>query len=74
MAFCVNAAFRQSVCVTGAGEPPQQVAESLHGKPHRAAQQGPRVERRHAVLRAELPRTRHAGLGEKLPDRSRQRP
>lgn len=61
-------------CDTGAGEPPEQVAEPLAGQPDRAAQQGARVERRHPVLCAELPRPRHSGFGQKLSNRSWQRP
>lgn len=60
--------------VTGAGEHPEQVAQSLPGQPDRAAQQGAGVERGHAVVRAELPRPRHPSLGQELPDRARQRP
>lgn len=62
------------LCVTGAGEHPEQVAQSLPGQPDRAAQQGSRVERGHAVVRAQLPRTRHPSLGQELPDSARQRP
>ena len=62
------------VCVTGAGESPEQVAEPLTGQPDRAAQQGPGVERRHAELRAQLPRPRHSGFSQELSDSSRQRP
>lgn len=62
------------LCVTGSGEPPEQVAEPLAGQPDRAAQQGARVERRHPVLRAELPRPRHSSFSQELSNSSRQRP
>ncbi|XP_047610055.1 tubby protein homolog isoform X2 [Phacochoerus africanus] len=50
------------------------LAEQEHREHHRAAEQDARLERRHAVLRAQLPRARHPGLGEELPDHPRQRP
>lgn len=53
----------------GTGKLAGQVAEPLVGQPDRAAQQGARLERRHAVLRAQLPRPCHSGLSQELPDR-----
>ncbi|XP_038964769.2 tubby-related protein 3 isoform X1 [Rattus norvegicus] len=49
-----------------------QMAKQIHGEPDRTAQQGPRVERRHPVLRPELPRPSHSGVCEELPDSPRE--
>lgn len=50
------------------------IAHTEHGQHRGAAQQDAGVERRHPVVRAELPRSRHAGLGEELPAGARLGP
>lgn len=51
-----------------------QVAEQEHRERDWTSQQDARVERWHAILRAQLPRQSHSGLCQEFPNHSRQWP
>lgn len=63
-----------SFFVSGTRVAAGKMAEQEHRKRHWTSQQDARVERRHAVLRAQLPRQSHSGLRQEFPDHPRQRP
>lgn len=63
------------VCpVVGARDSAGPPRKQQHRQAGHAGEQIPELERTDSVVRAQLPRTRHSGLGQKLPDHSpRQR-
>lgn len=52
----------------GAGDPPDPPCEQQHGQTGHPGEQIPNVERTDSVIRAQLPRTRHPGFHQELPD------
>lgn len=73
-AHCVVLSLVSILPDAGARVTAGQMAKQEHGERDRTSQQDARVERRHAILRAQLPRQSHSGLGQEFPNHPRQRP